>query len=111
LARLISERLVFVNQAEAAPASPVALAATAVLETGSRLKSHWNQEVLVCSQMRAGRVPWQEWQAVGFEAPGRNPRFVEMAHFWREYREYNECAGVFRVSLEKSGTRAKVRNI
>jgi hypothetical protein len=50
-------------------------------------------------------------QAVGFEVPGRNPQFVEMAHFWRQYLEYNEYAGVFRVSLEKSGIRAKLRNI
>jgi hypothetical protein len=63
--------------------------------------------------MRTGRVPWQEWQAVGFEAPGRNPRFVEMAHFWREYREYNanianiiSAPGFFRLSLENYPARA-----
>jgi hypothetical protein len=62
--------------------------------------------------MPTGRVPWLDRQAVGFEAIGRNPGFVEMAHFWREYRKYNEYSGVFSFgSCELSGTRAKVRNI
>jgi hypothetical protein len=47
--------------------------------------------------MLSSRVPWQGRQAAGFEASERNPGFVETAHFWREYREYNEYARGFFV--------------